>query len=355
MAYKLLIINPGSTSTKIGVYSGEKEVLVETLRHSSDEIAKYDTIFDQKGFRKEVIMNVLKENNIDVNSLDAIVGRGGMLRPIPGGTYEVTDKLLEDLKVGVSGQHASNLGGILAKEIANEVGIRAFIVDPVVVDELQDVARISGIPELPRRSIFHALNQKAVAKRYAKENGKRYNDLNLVVVHMGGGVSVAAHRDGLVVDVNNTLDGDGPFSPERAGSVPVGDLVKLCFSGKYTQAEIYSKIVGKGGYVAYLNTNDARDVLKAREEGDEYASLIFDAFIYQICKAIGEMSTVLNGKVDQIILTGGIAYSPVVVNAIKEKVQWISDVTVYPGEDELLALAQGAIRVLNGEEDAREY
>ena len=355
MAYKLLIINPGSTSTKIGVYSDEKEVLVETLRHTSDEIAKYDSIFEQKGFRKEVIMNVLKENNIDLNSLDAIVGRGGMLRPIPGGTYEVTDKLLEDLKVGVSGQHASNLGGILASEIANEVGIRSFIVDPVVVDELQDVARISGIPELPRRSIFHALNQKAVAKRYAKENGSKYDDLNLVVVHMGGGVSVAAHRGGLVVDVNNTLDGDGPFSPERSGSVPVGDLVKLCFSGKYTQSEIYSKIVGKGGYVAYLNTNDARDVLKAREEGNEYASLIFDAFIYQICKAIGEMSTVLNGKVNQIILTGGIAYSPIVVNAIKEKVQWISDLTIYPGEDELLALAQGAIRVLNGEEEAREY
>ena len=355
MAYKLLIINPGSTSTKIGVYSGEKEVLVETLRHSSDEIAKYDTIFEQKGFRKEVIMNVLKENNIDVNSLDAIVGRGGMLRPIPGGTYEVTDNLLEDLKVGVSGQHASNLGGILANEIAKEVGIRSFIVDPVVVDELQDIARISGVPELPRRSIFHALNQKAVAKRYARENGKGYDDLNLVIVHMGGGVSVAAHKDGLVIDVNNTLDGDGPFSPERAGSVPVGDLIKLCFSGKYTQAEVYNKIVGKGGYVAYLNTNDARDVLKAREEGDEYASLIFDAFIYQICKAIGEMSTVLNGKVNQIILTGGIAYSPIVVNAIKEKVQWISDLTIYPGVDELLALAQGAIRVLNGEEEAREY
>ena len=355
MAYKLLIINPGSTSTKIGVYSDEKEVLVETLRHSSDEIAKYDSIFEQKNFRKEVIMNILKKNNIDVSSLDAIVGRGGMLRPIPGGTYEVTDKLLEDLKIGVSGQHASNLGGILANEIAKEVGIRSFIVDPVVVDELQDVARISGMPELPRRSIFHALNQKAVAKRYAKECGKRYEDLNLVVVHMGGGVSVAAHRDGLVIDVNNTLDGDGPFSPERSGSVPVGDLVKLCFSGKYTESEIYSKIVGKGGYVAYLNTNDARDVLKAKEEGDEYASLIFEAFIYQICKAIGEMSTVLNGKVSQIILTGGIAYSPVVVNAIKERVQWISDITVYPGEDELLALAQGALRVLNGEEDAREY
>lgn len=355
MAYKLLIINPGSTSTKIGVYSDEKEVLVETLRHSSDEIAKYDSIFEQKNFRKEVIVNILKKNNIDVSSLDAIVGRGGMLRPIPGGTYEVTDKLLEDLKVGVSGQHASNLGGILANEIAKEVGIKSFIVDPVVVDELQDVARISGMPELPRRSIFHALNQKAVAKRYAKECGKRYEDLNLVVVHMGGGVSVAAHRDGLVIDVNNTLDGDGPFSPERSGSVPVGDLVKLCFSGKYTQGEIYSKIVGKGGYVAYLNTNDARDVLKAREEGDEYASLIFEAFIYQICKAIGEMSTVLNGKVSQIILTGGIAYSPIVVNAIKERVQWISDVTVYPGEDELLALAQGALRVLNGEEEAKVY
>lgn len=355
MAYKLLIINPGSTSTKIGVYSDEKEVLVETLRHSSEEIAKYDNIFEQKNFRKDVIMNILKKNNIDVSSLDAIVGRGGMLRPIPGGTYEVTDKLLEDLKVGVSGQHASNLGGILANEIAKEVGIRSFIVDPVVVDELQDVARISGMPELPRRSIFHALNQKAVAKRYAKECGKRYEDLNLVVVHMGGGVSVAAHRDGLVIDVNNTLDGDGPFSPERSGSVPVGDLVKLCFSGKYTESEIYSKIVGKGGYVAYLNTNDARDVLKAKEEGDEYASLIFEAFIYQICKAIGEMSTVLNGKVNQIILTGGIAYSPVVVNAIKERVQWISDITVYPGEDELLALAQGALRVLNGEEEGKVY
>ena len=355
MAYKLLIINPGSTSTKIGVYSGEKEALVETLRHSAEEIGKYDTIFDQKGFRKEVIMKVLKENNIDVNSLDAIVGRGGMLRPIPGGTYEVTDKLLEDLKVGVSGQHASNLGGILAHEIAKEVGIKSFIVDPVVVDELQDIARISGMPELPRRSIFHALNQKAVAKRYAKENNKKYDELNLVVVHMGGGVSVAAHKNGQVIDVNNTLDGDGPFSPERAGSVPVGDLVKLCFSGKYTESEVYSKIVGKGGYVAYLNTNDVREVLKAIEEGDNHAKLIFDAFIYQISKAIGEMSVVLKGKVDTIILTGGIAYSPVVINAIKENVNWISNLTVYPGEDELLALAQGAIRVLEEEEEAREY
>lgn len=355
MAYKLLIINPGSTSTKIGVYEDEKEVFVETLRHSSEEIAKYDSIFEQKGFRKEVIMNVLKDNNFDVTTLDAVVGRGGMLKPMAGGTYEVNDELLKDLKVGVQGQHASNLGGILANEIAKEVGGRAFIVDPVVVDELEAVARISGVPELPRKSKFHALNQKAVAKRFGKESKSGYENLNLIVVHMGGGVSVGAHQNGKVIDVNNALDGDGPFSPERAGSVPVGDLIKMCFSGEYTQAEVYGKIVGKGGYVAYLNTNDARDVLREKQEGNEFAELIYNAFIYQVSKSIGEMATVLKGKVDSIILTGGIAYSPIVVADIKERVEWISNVTVYPGEDELLALAQGAIRVLSGEEESKEY
>ena len=355
MAYKLLIINPGSTSTKIGVYEDEKEVFVETLRHSSEEIAKYDSIFEQKGFRKEVIMNVLKDNNFDVTTLDAVVGRGGMLKPMAGGTYEVNDELLNDLKVGVQGQHASNLGGILANEIAKEVGGKAFIVDPVVVDELEAVARISGVPELPRKSKFHALNQKAVAKRFGKESKRGYENLNLIVVHMGGGVSVGAHQNGRVIDVNNALDGDGAFSPERAGSVPVGDLIKMCFSGEYTQAEVYSKIVGKGGYVAYLNTNDARDVLREKQEGNEFAELIYNAFIYQVCKSIGEMATVLKGKVDSIILTGGIAYSPIVVADIKERVEWISNVTVYPGEDELLALAQGAIRVLSGEEQAKLY
>lgn len=355
MAYKLLIINPGSTSTKIGVYEDEKEVFVETLRHSSEEIAKYDSIFEQKGFRKEVIMNVLKDNNFDVTTLDAVVGRGGMLKPMAGGTYEVNDELLKDLKVGVQGQHASNLGGILANEIAKEVGGRAFIVDPVVVDELEAVARISGVPELPRKSKFHALNQKAVAKRFGKESKRGYENLNLIVVHMGGGVSVGAHQNGKVIDVNNALDGDGPFSPERAGSVPVGDLIKMCFSGEYTQAEVYGKIVGKGGYVAYLNTNDARDVLREKQEGNEFAELIYNAFIYQVSKSIGEMATVLKGKVDSIILTGGIAYSPIVVADIKERVEWISNVTVYPGEDELLALAQGAIRVLSGEEESKEY
>lgn len=355
MAYKLLIINPGSTSTKIGVYEDEKEIFVETLRHSSDEIAKYDSIFEQKEFRKSVIMNVLKENNFDVNTLDAVVGRGGMLKPIPGGTYEVNESLLNDLKVGVQGEHASNLGGILANEIAKEVGGRAFIVDPVVVDELEPVARISGVPELPRKSKFHALNQKAVAKRFGKESKRGYENLNLIVVHMGGGVSVGAHKNGKVIDVNNALDGDGPFSPERSGAVPVGDLIKMCFSEEYTQEEVYKKIVGKGGYVAYLNTNDARDVLREKEEGNKFAELIYNAFIYQVSKSIGEMATVLKGKVDSIILTGGIAYSPIVVSDIKERVEWISNVAVYPGEDELLALAQGAIRVLGGEEEAKVY
>ncbi len=355
MSYKLLIINPGSTSTKIGLYDGEKEIFVETLRHSSEEIAKYDSIFEQKGFRKDVIMNVLKENNFDVNTLDAVVGRGGMLKPIDGGTYEVNESLLNDLKIGVQGEHASNLGGILANEIAKEVGIKAFIVDPVVVDELDLVARISGVPDLPRKSKFHALNQKAVAKRFGKESKIGYENLNLIVVHMGGGVSVGAHKNGRVIDVNNALDGDGPFSPERAGSVPVGDLIKMCFSGEYTQDEVYKKIVGKGGYVAYLKTNDARDVLRQKEEGNKFAELIYNAFIYQVSKSIGEMATVLKGKVDSIILTGGIAYSPIVVNDIKERVDWISNVAVYPGEDELLALAQGTIRVLNGEEELKIY
>ena len=355
MSYKLLIINPGSTSTKIGVYEDEKEILEETLRHSSDEIAKYATIFDQLDFRKNVILDVLKEKNFDIKTLDAVVGRGGMLKPIPGGTYEVTKELVEDLKNGVQGQHASNLGGILSNEIASGLNIPAFIVDPVVVDELEDVARISGVPELPRKSIFHALNQKAVAKRYGKESGQGYENLNLIVTHMGGGVSVGAHKKGKVVDVNNALDGDGPFSPERAGGVPVGELINMCFDGKHSKNEVYRKIVGKGGCVAYLNTNDFRDVIKMSEEGDKKAQLIYDAFIYQVSKEIGSMATVLEGKVDRIILTGGLAYSDKVVNDIKKRTGWISEIKVYPGEDELLALAQGALRVLNGEEQAKQY
>ena len=355
MSNNLLIINPGSTSTKIGVFQDEKELFQETLRHSSDEIAKYDTIFDQMDFRTDIILDVLKEKNFDIKTLSAVVGRGGMLKPMESGTYKVNDRMLEDLKIGVQGQHASNLGGMLANKIAGELNIPAFIVDPVVVDELDDVARISGVPELPRVSKFHALNQKAVAKRYAKENGIKYEDLNLIVVHMGGGVSVGAHKDGKVIDVNNALDGEGPFSPERAGTVPVGALIKMCYSGEFTEKEVYTKIVGKGGYVAYLNTNDARDVLKLAAEGDKTAELYLNAFIYQISKSVGEMATVLKGKVDRIILTGGIAYSEKVVQELKNRIGWISEITVYPGEDELLALAEGALRVLNGEEEVKEY
>ncbi|MBB6623525.1 butyrate kinase [Clostridium gasigenes] len=355
MILKLLIINPGSTSTKIGVYEGEKEILEETLRHSSEEIEKYETIYDQFEFRKEVIINVLKEKNFDMNTLDAVVGRGGMLKPMEGGTYTVNEQMLEDLKVGVQGQHASNLGGILSNQIGKELGIPAFIVDPVVVDELQPIARLSGTPEIPRKSKFHALNQKAVAKRYGKESGKGYENLNLIVTHLGGGVSVGAHKNGKVIDVNNALDGDGAFSPERAGAVPVGDLIKLCYSGKYSEAEVCSRMVGKGGFVAYLNTNDVRDVLKLVNEGNKEAELIYNAFIYQVAKNIGEMATVLEGKVDAIIITGGIAYSEKVIADIKKRVGFISEIVVYPGEDELLALAQGAIRVISGEEEAKVY
>ena len=355
MSVKSLIINPGSTSTKIGVFEDETLLFEETLRHSTEEIAQYASIVDQKDFRKKIITDLLKEKDFDIKSLGMVVGRGGMLKPIPGGTYAVTDDLLEDLKIGKQGQHASNLGGILAREIADEIGVPSYIVDPVVVDELAPVARYSGVKELPRTSVFHALNQKAVAKRYAKEAGKAYDSMNLIVVHMGGGVSVGAHEKGKVIDVFNALDGDGAFSPERAGAVPSGALIKMCFSGEYTEKEVYSKIVGKGGFNSYLGTNDMRNVIKMIEEGNEEAKAMFDAFIFQVTKDIGSMACVLNGKVDQIIVTGGIAYNAKVIENLKEKAGWIAPFTVYPGEDELLALVQGGLRVLNGEEKAMDY
>nr|MBQ8252497.1 butyrate kinase [Lachnospiraceae bacterium] len=355
MSIKSLIINPGSTSTKIGVFEDETLLFEETLRHSTEEIAQYASIVDQKDFRKNIIVNLLNEKNFDIKSLNVVVGRGGMLKPIPGGTYAVTDALLEDLKIGKQGQHASNLGGILAREIGDSIGVPSYIVDPVVVDELMPIARYSGVPELPRTSVFHALNQKAVAKRYAKEKGVPYESLNLVVVHMGGGVSVGAHDKGRIVDVFNALDGDGAFSPERAGAVPSGALIKMCFSGQYTEKEVYKKIVGGGGFNAYCGTNDMRDVEKMANEGDAHAIEVRDAFILQMAKDIGSMACVLSGKIDQIIVTGGIAYDKAVVAGLKERCEWMAPFTVYPGEDELLALTQGALRVMNGEEDAKEY
>lgn len=355
MSIKSLIINPGSTSTKIGVFEDENLLFEETLRHSTEEISRYAAIVDQKDFRKKIITDLLESKNFDMKSLNVVVGRGGMLKPISGGTYAVTDELLEDLKKGVQGQHASNLGGILAREFGDAIGIPSYIVDPVVVDELMPIARYSGMAEIPRGSIFHALNQKAVAKRYAKEAGKPYESLRLIVVHMGGGVSVGAHVDGRVIDVFSAFDGDGAFSPERAGGVPCGALVKLCFSGKYTEQEIYGKLIGKGGFNAYLGTNDMREVTKLAGEGDEKAAEVKQAFLLQVAKDIGAMACVLNGEVDQIIVTGGIAHGSDVVAALRERTEWIAPFTVYPGEDELLALAQGAMRVLNGEEKLMEY
>ena len=355
MSVKILVINPGSTSTKIGVFEDTTLLFDETLRHSTEEIAKYPTVIDQKDFRKDIIVSFLKEKNFDIKSLNLIVGRGGLLKPIPGGTYEVTDDLIADLKACVRGGHASNLGGILAREIADEIGVKSYIVDPVVVDEMEEVARLSGLPDVPRTSIFHALNQKAVAKRYAAETGKAYEDLNLIVVHLGGGVSVGPHKNGKVIDIFNALDGDGAFSPERAGSVPSGGLVKLCYSGKYTEKEMMKKLVGNGGFNAYLGTNDMREVNKLVESGDEKAKLVREAFIYNLSKNIGAMAAVLCGKVDQIIVTGGIAYNEWVINELKKYCGWIADFTVYPGEDELLALAQGGLKVYNGEETAKIY
>ena len=355
MSIKSLIINPGSTSTKIGVFEDETLLFEETHRHTTEETASYASIVDQKDFRKEIITNLLASKNFDMKSLNVVVGRGGMLKPIPGGTYAVTDDLLNDLKIGKQGQHASNLGGILAREIGDSLGIPSYIVDPVVVDELEPISRYSGVPELPRTSVFHALNQKAVAKRYAKEQGRAYDTMNLIVVHMGGGVSVGAHKEGRVIDIFNALDGDGAFSPERAGAVPSGALIKMCFSGQYTEKEVYKKIVGNGGFNAYLGTNDMRDVEKMANENNEKAIEVRDAFIMQVAKDIGSMATVLKGKAEAIIVTGGIAYDKAVVAGLKERCEWIAPFTVYPGEDELLALAQGALRVLNGEEKAMTY
>ena len=354
MSYKILVINPGSTSTKIGVFEDETMLFDKTLRHPAEEIAKFASIPDQKEWRKELVLEALKENNFDSKTLNAVSARGGLIAPMRGGTYATTDKILADCVKGVQGQHAANLGALIAREIGDELGIPSFIVDPPVVDEMCAVAKYSGHPAIVRRSKFHALNQKAVAKRYAKEVGKAYEDLNLIVCHMGGGISVGAHVNGSVIDTENALDGEGPFSPERAGTLPSGDLVNLCLGGQYTEAEIRKMLTGRGGLVAYTGSTDMRDLLKMAETDPKVAEVI-DAFHYQIGKEIGSMAAAMKGKVDQIILTGGIAYGKETVAALKEMVEWIAPVTVYPGEDELLALTQGALRVLKGEEEVGVY
>ena len=353
--YKILVINPGSTSTKVALFSNEQLLFDKKIEHSSEELSVFHKIIDQYEFRLGIILNFLKGKGIDHSALDAVVGRGGLLKPIASGTYRVNEKMLEDLHKGVSGEHASNLGGVLAHGIAEKLYIPSYIIDPVVIDEMKPVARISGIPEIPRISILHTLNQKAVARKAALDLGKNYKKVNFVVAHLGGGISVGIHCKGNIIDVNNALNGEGPFTPERSGGLPVGALVNLCFSGKFTKEEILKKIKGKGGLVAYLNTNDVREVIIRIEQGDKKAKLILEAMAYQIAKEIGAAATVLKGQIDAIILTGGIAYANEFVNMIRDRVSFISLVMVYPGEEEMLALCEGALRVLKGEEVAKIY
>ena len=351
---KILVINPGSTSTKIGMFDGDEQIFEKVIRHEREEFESYEKIVDQYDFRKSLVEAALEESGLSVQDFDAIVGMGGLTKPVEGGTFLINEAMVKDLRSTQYGDHASSLGSIIAYEMTRGTDIPPFMVDPVVVDEFADISRISGHPLLPRRSVFHALNQKATAKRYCKEHGKRYDDVNLIVTHMGGGISCGIHNKGWVVDANNALDGDGPFTPERTGTLPVGQLATLCFSGEYTLSEVRAMIKGKGGLVAYTNSNSAKE-LEERAETNPEARLLIDALAYQVAKVIGEMATVVNGEVDAIILTGGIAYSKYIVGEISKRVSFIAPVHPYPGEDELGALAQGALRVLRGEEKAKIY
>jgi len=352
----ILAINPGSTSTKFSLYEEENLVFEQNLRHTTGDLKPYKKITDQFHFRKDLIMSELKQRKTDFASIKAVVGRGGLVKPIESGIYRVNQKMKEDLKTGYLGQHASNLGGLISDEIASSLpDATAYIVDPVVVDELKDIARVSGHPEIERISIFHALNQKAVSREYAASIGKVYEDLNLIVAHMGGGISVGAHEKGKVIDVNNALNGDGPFSPERSGGLPSGQLVDLCFSGRFTYSEIKSMLTGKGGMVAYLGTNNFIEVCRMADNGDRQAILIRDAFSYQVGKAIGAMASALKGKVDAIILTGGMAYQNDNIKRIKSFVDYIAEVVVYPGEDEMKALAFNGLLALDGKIEIKTY
>jgi butyrate kinase len=354
--FRILAINPGSTSTKIAVFQNLNPVFVKSINHTPDELAPFDKVTDQHHFRKGIIYQQLEEAEIDLSQIRAVVGRGGMLKPISSGVYEVNEAMKYDLMHSKVGDHASNLGGLIADEIAQSLpDSRAFIADPVVVDELDDIARISGHPVFSRISIFHALNQKAIARQHAKSVMRKYEDMNLIVVHLGGGITVGAHMKGRVIDVNQGLDGEGPFSPERSGTLPVGDLARLCFSGKYTEKEVLKMIKGNGGLFAHLGTTSAYEVEQRAQAGDEQAKFIFDAMAYQVAKAIGSMYPVLRGQVDAILITGGIAHSKWFVNQIIDRVYRIAPTHVYPGEDEMRALAMNGLMVLTGEVEAKEY
>ena len=353
----VLVINPGSTSTKIAVYDRMEMMWQTTIRHTTEELSQYDNIGGQLPFRKQLILEQLKESGIDLSSLQAVIGRGGLIKSIPSGVYCVNELMKEHLRLGYQGQHASNLGGLIAADIAGlcPQDVQAYIADPVVVDELQPCARIVGHPLFERRSVFHALNQKAVARMYARENGRPYEEMNLVVAHLGGGISVGAHRKGYVVDVNQALDGDGPFSPERSGTLPARQLADICFSGKYTHSDVAAMITGKGGLTALCNNNNVQQLIDVAQAGDQHTELILEALCYQVAKEIGAMSAALKGEVDSIILTGGIAYNAWITDRIEAYIRFIAPVHVYPGEDEMAALALNAQMALSGEIIPKEY
>ncbi len=353
--FYILSVNPGSTSTKFAVFEEEELLFKENIKHSYEELKNFKTIFSQKDFRKEQIINYLKEKNFDLKKLSATVGRGGLLKPLKSGTYRVNEKMLNDLKEAKRGEHASNIGAWIAYEIAKPLGIPAFIVDPVSVDELCNEARLSGLKGLERESLSHALNTKAVAKRYSKEKGVKYENINLIVVHLGSGISVSAHRNGRMIDVTNSME-EGPFSPERSGTVPCMKLAKLCFSGKYEFEDVKKMLFGEGGIYSYLGVKDFKEVMDRVGEGDKKAKQVVDSMIYQIAKSVGEMASALYGDVDAIIITGGMAYNEYTIKELKRRVKFITDeIKIYPGEDELKALTEGALRVLKGEEKEVVY
>lgn len=354
MPHRILVLNPAATSTKISLFDDEEAVLEDVIRHGQDELSAFDRVWDQYFYRKDRIEEILRQKGIEIKSLSAVAGRGGLLKPIPGGTYEVNSPMLEDLRRGIQGEHASNLGGLLAYGLARSAGIPAYIVDPVAVDEMEPVARYTGLPEIQRRSLIHALNLRAEARRAAAEMGKEYEDCSLVVVHLGVGISVTPHRRGRIIDSNNANEG-GPFSPERAGTLPIGDLVRACFSGKYSERELIRKLTSEGGLYAHLGTKDIPEVERRVEQGDPVATLVYEAMGYQVAKEIGAMAAVLSGEVDAIVLTGPLAASERLVGWVKGWVDWMAPVMVYPGSDEMRALAAGALRVLRGEETVKVY
>ncbi|MCE5258855.1 MAG: butyrate kinase [Chloroflexi bacterium] len=352
--YRLLVINPGSTSSKIAVFEDEEVSFQESITHSPAELAQFKHIFDQHELRREAVEQSLHKAGISRQRLDCVVGRGGILRPLSSGTYRINQRMLDYLR-DTPRQHAANLGPVMAYDIASSVNIPAFIVDPISVDEFEPLARVAGLPMIERRSESHALNIKEVARRAAAQLGRSYAEINLVVVHLGGGISVSAHRRGAMVDVNQGLDGTGPFSPERAGGLPVGDAIRMAYSGKYTYDELYRMVTRQGGMLAHLGTNNAQEVEQRIVAGDEHALLIYEAMAYQISKEIGLMATVLKGDVQAIALTGGLAHSEMMTAWIKERVEWIAPVMVFAGQFEMAGLAKGALRVLCGQEQALEY